>query len=66
MMLSIFLSAVALLVSTVGMKCTHFMDGNEESKSTTAMVGGIMLMVAGGSDRLPLTLSLDDTLSIMW
>ncbi|XP_040040430.2 claudin-19 [Gasterosteus aculeatus] len=47
MMLSIFLSAVALLVSTVGMKCTRFMDGNEESKSTTAMVGGIMLMVAG-------------------
>nr|XP_040040430.1 claudin-19 [Gasterosteus aculeatus aculeatus] len=47
MMLSIFLSAVALLVSPVGMKCTRFMDGNEESKSTTAMVGGIMLMVAG-------------------
>uniref|UniRef100_G3P6R4 Uncharacterized protein n=1 Tax=Gasterosteus aculeatus aculeatus TaxID=481459 RepID=G3P6R4_GASAC len=46
MMLSIFLSAVALLVSPVGMKCTRFMDGNEESKSTTAMVGGIMLMVA--------------------
>ncbi|XP_034386925.1 claudin-19 [Cyclopterus lumpus] len=47
MLLSIFLSAVALLVSTVGMKCTRFMDGKDESKSTTAMVGGIMFMVAG-------------------
>ncbi|KAK9519351.1 hypothetical protein VZT92_022087 [Zoarces viviparus] len=47
MLLSIFLSTVALLVSTVGMKCTRFMDGKAESKSTTAMVGGIMFMVAG-------------------
>lgn len=47
MLLSVFLSAVALLVSTVGMKCTRFMDGKDESKSTTAMVGGIMFMVAG-------------------
>ncbi|XP_044054560.1 claudin-19 [Siniperca chuatsi] len=47
MLLSIFLSTVALLVSTVGMKCTRFMDGKAESKSTTAMTGGIMFMVAG-------------------
>lgn len=47
MLLSIFLSAVALMVSTVGMKCTRFMDGKAESKSITAMVGGIMFMVAG-------------------
>ncbi|KAM8874875.1 claudin-19 [Spinachia spinachia] len=47
MLISIFLSAVALLVSTLGMKCTRFMDGKDESKSTTAMVGGIMFMVAG-------------------
>lgn len=47
LLLSIFLSMVALLVSTVGMKCTHFMDGTPKSKSTTAMVGGIMFMVAG-------------------
>ncbi|XP_037624869.1 claudin-1 [Sebastes umbrosus] len=47
MLLSIFLSAVALMVSTVGMKCTRFMDDKAEIKSTTAMVGGIMFLVAG-------------------
>ncbi|KAM3619235.1 uncharacterized protein V6R79_004929 [Siganus canaliculatus] len=47
MLLSIFLSTVAVLVSIVGMKCTHFMDGKPESKSTAAMVGGIMFMIAG-------------------
>ncbi|XP_068599548.1 claudin-19 [Brachionichthys hirsutus] len=47
MLLSIFISAVAVLVSTVGMKCTHFLDGRPKSKSTAAMVGGIMFMVAG-------------------
>uniref|UniRef100_A0A8D3D8S1 Claudin n=1 Tax=Scophthalmus maximus TaxID=52904 RepID=A0A8D3D8S1_SCOMX len=47
MLLSVFLSAVALMVSTVGMKCTRFMDDKSESKSTTAMIGGIMFMVSG-------------------
>ncbi|XP_069006111.1 claudin-1 [Embiotoca jacksoni] len=47
MLLSIFLSALALVVSTVGMKCTRFMDGMNKSKSTTAMIGGIMFMVSG-------------------
>ncbi len=47
MLLSIFISTVAVLVSTVGMKCTHFMDSKPDSKSTTAMTGGIMFMVAG-------------------
>uniref|UniRef100_UPI0037E88151 claudin-19 n=1 Tax=Semicossyphus pulcher TaxID=241346 RepID=UPI0037E88151 len=46
-MFSILLSAVALLVSTVGMKCTHFMDSKPESKSFTAMIGGILFIVAG-------------------
>ncbi|XP_071344014.1 claudin-19 [Trachinotus anak] len=47
MLLSIFLSTVALMVSTVGMKCTRFMDGKAESKSTTAMIGGIIFVVSG-------------------
>lgn len=47
MLVSIFLSVVALIVSTVGMKCTRFMDGKPESKSITAVVGGVMFMVAG-------------------
>ncbi|KAF3690878.1 Claudin-1 [Channa argus] len=47
MMFSIFLSAVAVIVSTVGMKCTHFMDDNAKGKSTIAMIGGIMFMVSG-------------------
>ncbi|XP_075878896.1 claudin-19-like [Nelusetta ayraudi] len=45
--LSMFLSTLAVLVSTVGMKCTHFMDARPESKSRTAMSGGIMFLVAG-------------------
>lgn len=45
--LSMFLSTLAVLVSTVGMKCTHFMDARPESKSTTAMAGGIMFLIAG-------------------
>ncbi|XP_074525206.1 claudin-19 [Halichoeres trimaculatus] len=47
MLLSILFSAVALLVSTVGMKCTHFMDGKPDSKSITAMIGGILFIIAG-------------------
>ncbi|XP_026160457.1 claudin-7 [Mastacembelus armatus] len=47
MLLSIFLSAVAVMVSTVGMKCTHFMDDKAGSKATIAMIGGIMFMVSG-------------------
>lgn len=47
LMLSIFLSGVAVIISTVGMKCTHFMDDKARTKSTIAMIGGIMFMVAG-------------------
>ncbi|XP_045906741.1 claudin-19-like [Micropterus dolomieu] len=47
LLLSIFISTVALLVSTVGMKCTHFMDSKTQTKSTAAMIGGLMFMVAG-------------------
>ncbi|XP_068174564.1 claudin-7-like [Antennarius striatus] len=47
MLLSIFISTVAVLVSTFGMKCTNFLDGRRKSKSTTAVVGGIMFIVAG-------------------
>ncbi|XP_008290254.1 claudin-1 [Stegastes partitus] len=47
MLLSLLLSAIAMVVSTVGMKCTHFMDRMPDSKSTTAMVGGIIFMVSG-------------------
>ncbi|KAM4549422.1 claudin-1 [Odontesthes bonariensis] len=47
MLISLFLSAVALMVSTVGMKCTHFMDSMPKSKSTIALIGGILFMVSG-------------------
>ncbi|XP_047443240.1 claudin-19 [Mugil cephalus] len=47
MLFSLFLSAVALMVSTVGMKCTRFMDGMPENKATTAMIGGVMFMISG-------------------
>ncbi|KAK7889470.1 hypothetical protein WMY93_025030 [Mugilogobius chulae] len=47
MMLSIFLSAVGLLVSTLGMKCTRFLEEKNETKAHTAMTGGIIFIVAG-------------------
>ncbi|XP_056132876.1 claudin-1-like [Lampris incognitus] len=47
MLLSIFLSGVALMASTAGMKCTRFMDGNDRTKATVAMVGGIIFMISG-------------------
>lgn len=47
MLLSIFLSAVGLLVSTLGMKCTRFLDGKNETKAHTAMTGGIIFIFAG-------------------
>lgn len=47
MLLSIFLSVVAVLVSTLGMKCTRFLDGKNETKARTAMTGGIIFIIAG-------------------
>ncbi|CAG5864527.1 claudin-19 [Menidia menidia] len=47
MLVSLFLSAVAVMVSTVGMKCTRFMDSMPRSKSMVALAGGIMFMVSG-------------------
>ncbi|CAL1593596.1 unnamed protein product [Knipowitschia caucasica] len=47
MLLSIFLSGVGLLVSTLGMKCTRFLDGNKETKAHTALTGGIIFISAG-------------------
>ncbi|XP_029906358.1 claudin-1 [Myripristis murdjan] len=47
MLLSIFLSSVALMVATVGMKCTRFLETKEQSKSIAAMAAGIMFMISG-------------------
>ncbi|KAM9848746.1 claudin-19-like [Aulostomus maculatus] len=47
LLLSIFLSTVSLMVSTVGMKCTRFMDGRAKSKSRVAMIGGVLFIVSG-------------------
>ncbi|KAM9795857.1 claudin-1-like [Syngnathus typhle] len=47
LLLSLFLSAVALMVSTIGMKCTRFMEGRANAKGAVARIGGIMLMAAG-------------------
>lgn len=47
MLLSIFLSAVGLLVSTLGMKCTRFLDEKKKTKAFTAITGGIILILAG-------------------
>ncbi|KAM8745659.1 claudin-19 [Acanthopagrus schlegelii] len=47
LIISNLLSIMAVLVSTIGMKCTHFMDSKPGSKATAAMIGGIMFMIAG-------------------
>ncbi|XP_071777962.1 claudin-19-like [Centroberyx gerrardi] len=47
MLVGIFLSSVALVVSTVGMKCTRFMDGKEQSKSTVVLAAGVMFIISG-------------------
>lgn len=47
MLLSIFLSVVGVLVSTLGMKCTRFLDGKNMTKAHTAMTGGIIFIIAG-------------------
>ncbi|XP_053720782.1 claudin-1-like [Synchiropus splendidus] len=47
MLLSILISTLALVVSTVGMKCTRFMEQRVKTKSTVASIGGIMFIVSG-------------------
>lgn len=47
MLLSIFLSVVGLLVSTLGMKCTRFLDGKVQTKAHTAIAGGVIFIIAG-------------------
>ncbi|XP_061594330.1 claudin-19-like [Cololabis saira] len=47
MLVTLFLSAIALMVSIIGMKCTHFMDSMPASKSRISRIGGILFMTAG-------------------
>ncbi|XP_061634760.1 claudin-1-like isoform X1 [Phyllopteryx taeniolatus] len=47
LLLSVFLSVVALMVSTIGMKCTRFMEGRATAKGAVSRIGGIMFMAAG-------------------
>uniref|UniRef100_A0A1A7WCE9 Claudin n=2 Tax=Iconisemion striatum TaxID=60296 RepID=A0A1A7WCE9_9TELE len=47
MVVSLFLSAVALIVSTVGMKCTRLMDSMPESKAKVAVTGGMLFLISG-------------------
>nr|XP_020452442.1 claudin-19-like [Monopterus albus] len=47
LLFSILLSAVAVMISIVGMKCTHFMDAKPSSKSLAALIGGILFMSSG-------------------
>ncbi|XP_028259659.1 claudin-19 [Parambassis ranga] len=46
-LISLFLSFLATVVSAVGMKCTRFLDGMADSKSTIATVGGAMYIISG-------------------
>ncbi|XP_032427147.1 claudin-19 [Xiphophorus hellerii] len=47
MLVSLFLSAMALIVSILGMKCTRFMDAAPQSKVQAAVCGGGLFIVAG-------------------
>lgn len=46
-LVSLFFSAVAAPISSVGMKCTHFVDSMPNSKSKIALTGGILFMISG-------------------
>ncbi|KAM4738785.1 claudin-19-like [Anableps anableps] len=47
MLVSLFLSAMALIASTLGMKCTRFMDAMPQSKGKATVFGGILFIISG-------------------
>ncbi|PWA20785.1 claudin-19-like [Gambusia affinis] len=47
MLVSLFLSAMGLIVSILGMKCTRFMDAASQSKAKATFCGGGLFIVAG-------------------
>ncbi|XP_028988368.1 claudin-1 [Betta splendens] len=47
MLASILLSTIAVLVETVGMKCTTCMADQPEMKSKVALAGGVVFIIAG-------------------
>ncbi|XP_010864683.2 claudin-1 [Esox lucius] len=46
MILSIMLSAIGLLLATLGVKCTHCLEPDEKAKSRVAVVGGVFFIIA--------------------
>ncbi|XP_051549738.1 claudin-1 isoform X2 [Myxocyprinus asiaticus] len=47
MLISIVLSTIAALGTISGLRCTRFLDGNEEVKNKVAFIGGILFMLSG-------------------
>ncbi|XP_015255283.1 claudin-19 [Cyprinodon tularosa] len=47
MLVSLFLSAMALISSVLGMKCTRFMEAVPQSKVKATIVGGILFIISG-------------------
>ncbi|XP_047231399.1 claudin-1-like [Girardinichthys multiradiatus] len=47
MLVSLFFSAMALIASTVGMKCTRFMEAMPQSKGNATAVGGMLFIISG-------------------
>ncbi|XP_068604816.1 claudin-1 [Brachionichthys hirsutus] len=47
MLLAVLLSFLAILVETVGMRCTTCMAGNPQQKDKVALAGGVVFIVAG-------------------
>lgn len=65
LLISLFLSAVAVTISIVGMKCTHFMDSMPESKSKTCMIGGILFIISGAFTMRQISQGYNELLSIL-
>lgn len=47
MILSVLLSAVGVLVATLGMRCTRCLEEDEKQKDRVAIVGGFLFIIAG-------------------
>ncbi|XP_021475219.2 claudin-1 [Oncorhynchus mykiss] len=47
MILSVLLSAIGVLVATLGMRCTRCLEEDEKQKDRVAIVGGFLFIIAG-------------------
>ncbi|KAL1023113.1 hypothetical protein UPYG_G00036550 [Umbra pygmaea] len=47
LIISILLSAIGVLVATLGLRCTHCLEPDFQGKSRVALAGGVLIVIAG-------------------